>query len=131
VGYPAAQTTRVGQECVLASPAFDRVAQSILNEDARLAPALRFGDPPVMALAGALRLTLFTVTGITNKRLRASTARLLGTDSASQMTYDLRRLRASGLIAKMERSHTYALTPQGQRVVVFYTKPTPPTAPGS
>ena len=43
-------TERVGQGCVLASPAFERVAQSTLTEDGRRSPALRFGDPRVMAL---------------------------------------------------------------------------------
>ena len=117
------QTVRVGQDCVLASPAFERVAQSTVEDGGRRAPALRFGDPRVMALAGALNLSLFAVTGITNKSLRALTARLLGTDyTTSQMTYDLRRLRAKGLIRKIEHTHTYVLTPAGQRTVVFYTK---------
>jgi hypothetical protein len=35
-------------------PAFERVAQSTLTEDGRRSPALRFGDPRVMALLGAL-----------------------------------------------------------------------------
>ncbi|MGI8446818.1 MAG: hypothetical protein ACR2MP_06465 [Streptosporangiaceae bacterium] len=39
---------RVGQGCVLASPAFERVARPTL-EEGRRAPALRFGDPRVMA----------------------------------------------------------------------------------
>jgi len=47
-------TERVGQGCVLASPAFERVAQSSLTSEGRRAPALRFGDPRVMALLGAL-----------------------------------------------------------------------------
>ncbi|HEY5855983.1 MAG TPA: hypothetical protein VIW24_18575 [Aldersonia sp.] len=34
-------TERVGQGCVLASPAFERVAQSTLTEDGRRSPALR------------------------------------------------------------------------------------------
>ncbi len=38
-------TERVGQGCGLASPAFERVAQSTLTEDGRMVPALRFGDP--------------------------------------------------------------------------------------
>ena len=46
-------TERVGQGCVLASPAFERIAQPTLTEDGRRAPALRFGDPRVQALAGA------------------------------------------------------------------------------
>ena len=48
-------TERVGQGCVLASPAFEWIARPTLTEDGRRAPALRFGDPRVQALAGALR----------------------------------------------------------------------------
>jgi hypothetical protein len=117
------ETIRVGQDCVLASPAIERVAQPTLTEDARRAPALRFGDPRVMALTGALCLALFATTGITNKSLRAVTARPLGTSySASQMSYDLRRLRLNRLIRRIEHTHTYALTPDGQRLAIFYTK---------
>jgi hypothetical protein len=116
-------TIRVGQGCVLASPAIERVAQPTLTEDGRRAPALRFGDPRVMALTGALCLNLFATTGITNKSLRALTTRLLGTNySTSQMTYDLRRLRLNGLINRIEHTHTYVLTPDGQRLAIFYTK---------
>jgi predicted MarR family transcription regulator len=76
-----------------------------------------------MALTGALCLSLFAATGVTNKSLRALTARLLGNDySTSQMTYDLRRLRLNGLIQRIEHTHTYALTPDGQRLAIFYTK---------
>ncbi|HEX2173377.1 MAG TPA: hypothetical protein VHL09_13140, partial [Dehalococcoidia bacterium] len=115
-------TLRVGQGCVLASPAIERIAQPTL-EGGRRAPALRFGDPRVMALAGALCLSLFAVTGFTNKSLRACVARLLGEPySTSQMTYDLRRLRLKGLIQRIEHTHTYTLTPDGQRLAIFYTK---------
>jgi hypothetical protein len=117
------QTMRAGQDCVLASPAIERVAQPTLTEDGRRAPALRFGDPRVMALAGALSLTLSGACGLTNKSLRALTARLLGASyTASQMTYDLRRLRLNGLIRRIEHTHTYVLTPDGQRLAIFYTK---------
>jgi len=51
-------TERVGQGCVLASPAFERVAQSSLTSEGRRAPALRFGDPRVLALLGALCIGL-------------------------------------------------------------------------
>jgi predicted MarR family transcription regulator len=51
------------------------------------------------------------------------TARLLGTGySTTQMTYDLRRLRSNGLIQRIEHTHTYVLTPDGQRLAIFYTK---------
>jgi DNA-binding HxlR family transcriptional regulator len=117
------QTMRAGQSCVLASPAIERVAQPTLTEDGRRAPALRFGDPRVMALAGALSLTLSGACGLTDKSLRALTARLPGASyTASQMTYDLRRLRLNGLIRRIEHTRTYVLTPDGQRLAIFYTK---------
>ena len=65
------QTEKVGQGCVFDSPAFARISQPTLTQDGRRAPGLRFGDPRVMALAGTLASTLFAVTGITNKSLRA------------------------------------------------------------
>jgi hypothetical protein len=112
---------RVGQGCVLASPAFERVAQPSLV-DGRRAPALRFGDPRVMALAGALCALVHTVTGFTNRSLRAQVSTLLGVAySTSQMSYDLRRLRLKGLITQLPHTNTYVLTDEGQRVTIFYT----------
>jgi len=45
---------RVGQGCVLASPAFERIAHPTVDAAGCRTPALRFGDPRVMALTGAL-----------------------------------------------------------------------------
>lgn len=42
--------------------------------------------------------------------------------SPSQATCDLRRLRLNGLIRRIEHTHTYLLTPDGQRIAIFYTK---------
>jgi len=113
---------RVGQGCVLASPAFEWAARPTL-EDGRRAPALRFGDPRVMALVGALCAGLHVIAGFTNRSLRARVATLLGMPySMGQMSYDLRRLRMKGLIRRLPRSNTYVLTPDGQRVAIFYTK---------
>src|SRR5262249_2890178 len=86
-------------------------------------PALRFGDPRVMALAGALCTTLLAATGITNKSLRALMTGLLHAPyTPGQMTYDLRRLRMTGLIRRIERTNRYVLTPHGIKVTGFYTK---------
>ena len=54
------ETERAGQGTVLASPAFERVAHPSVDPDGRRTPALRFGDPRVMALAGALCPGLLT-----------------------------------------------------------------------
>ena len=116
------ENLRVGQGCVLASPAFERVARPTV-EDGRRAPALRFGDPRVMALVGALCAGVHAVGGITNRSLRAQVAVLLGTDyTPAQMSYDLRRLRLKGIITRLPHSNTYLLTPEGLRVAVFYVK---------
>ena len=52
------ETERAGQGTVLASTAFERIAHPSVDADGRRTPALRFGDPRVMALAGALCATL-------------------------------------------------------------------------
>ena len=114
---------RAGQGTVLASPAFERIAHPSVAADGGRTPALRFGDPRVMALAGALCATLLTATGITNKSLRALMTGLLRTPySTGQMTYDLRRLRLTGLIRRIEHTNRYVLTPDGAKMAVFYTK---------
>jgi hypothetical protein len=115
-------TERVGQGCVLASPAFERVAQSSLTSDGRRAPALRFGDPRVMALLGALCVCLNAV-GFTSRSLRAQVSCLLGEGyTVNQMSYDLGRLRLNGVIERLDGTNTYRITTDGQRVAIFYTK---------
>jgi hypothetical protein len=117
-------TERVGQGCVLASPAFERIARPTLTEEGRRAPALRFGDPRVQALAGALCTTALAVSGITNKSLRALMTGLLGapTYSMNQASYDLARLRLNGLITRIPGKNRYRLTSDGLRFAIFYTK---------
>jgi hypothetical protein len=117
-------TERVGQGCVLASPAFERIAQPTLTEEGRRAPALRFGDPRVQSLAGALCTSVLAVTGITNKSLRALMTGLLGgaTYTTNQASYDLARLRVNGLITRIPGTNRYRLTGDGLRFAIFYTK---------
>ncbi len=117
------EAERAGQGTVLASPAFERIAHPSVDADGRRTPALRFGDPRVQALAGALCTTLLAATGITNKRLRALMTGLLHAPyTPGQMTYDLRRLRLTGLIRRIEHTNRYVLTPDGLKVAIFYTK---------
>jgi hypothetical protein len=90
--------------------------------DGRRAPALRFGDPRVQALAGALCVSLHAVTGITNKSLRALMTGLLGEGySMNRASYDLTRLRRNGLIARVHGRNLYRLTNDGLAFAV-YTK---------
>jgi hypothetical protein len=76
-----------------------------------------------MALAGALANMLCAVTGITNKSLRALMTGLLGTAyTMNQASYDLARLTRNGLITRIPHRNLYALTPDGLRFAIFYTK---------
>jgi hypothetical protein len=94
-------TERVGQGCVLASPACERITHPTTTVDGRSAPALRFGDPRVQALAATLCHTLYALSGITNKSLRALMTGLLGDSyTMNRANYDLTRLRRNGLITR-------------------------------
>jgi hypothetical protein len=116
-------TERVGQGCVLASPAFERIAHPTVTAEGRRAPALRFGDPRVQALAGALCTSLGAVTGITNKSLRALMTGLLGQPyPTNRASYDLTRLRRNGLIDRVAGHNLYQLTNDGLAFAIFYTK---------
>jgi hypothetical protein len=116
-------TEKVGQGCVFDSPAFARISQPTLTGDGRRAPGLRFGDPRVQALAGALANMLCAVTGITNKSLRALMTGLLGVPyTMNQASYDLARLSRNELITRVPHRNRYALTPDGLRFAIFYTK---------
>jgi hypothetical protein len=113
---------RAGQGCAIGSALFERIHQPYIREGQRTG-AFRFGDHRAMALAGSLCLVVHAVTGFTNKSLRGQVAGLLGKDySSSQMSYDLRRLRLHGLIARQAGTNSYTLTAEGIRVAVFYTK---------
>ena len=116
-------TERVGQGCVLASPAFERVALPTRGADGSRIAALRFGDPRVMALLGAVSITLNAAIWFTHRSLRAQVTGLLGSPyTRNQMSYDLARLRRNQIIERLPHTNTYVLTADGQRVAIFYTK---------
>ena len=124
INHRIVHAERVGQGTVLASPAFERIAHPSV-EDGRRAPALRFGDPRVQALAGALAATVSAAAGITNRSLRMQMPALLGDTTgytSSQASYDLTRLRIKGLIERLPGHNVYHLTADGQRFAIFYTK---------
>ena len=67
---------------ILANPAIERIAHPTTDAAGRRVPAMRFADPRVQALAGALAVWDFAVSGITNQRLRAWMTGLRGADDA-------------------------------------------------
>ena len=92
------------------------------THDGQPAPGLRFGDPRVMALLASLCAFSHLLEGLTNRSLRPLVAGLIPGYSARQMTYDLRRLRRKGVIRRLPGTQRYALTADGRRLAVFFTK---------
>ncbi len=90
--------------------------------DGQPAPALRFGDPRVMALLACLCAWQHLFAGLTNRSLHALVAGLIAGYTPRQATYDLCRLRRNGLIRKVGRSRRYELTDHGRMIAVFFTK---------
>jgi len=116
-------TETAGQDTALVSPVIERITRPTLTRDGRKAPALRFGDLRVQALAGATAALLFTVTGITNRSLRALMTGLLHRPySMNQASYDLSRLARNGLIQKNPGRNRYTLTRDGLLFAHIYTK---------
>ena len=117
------EAERAGQGTVLASPAFERIAHPSVTRTGggpRPCGSAILGSRPWPAPSAQ---TLLAATGITNKSLRALMTGLLHAPyTPGQMTYDLRRLRLTGLIRRIEHTNRYALTPDGIKVAIFYTK---------
>jgi hypothetical protein len=108
---------------ILANPVIERIARPTSDEAGRRVPAMRFGDPRVQALAGALTVWDFAVSGITNQRLRAWMTGLRGVPySMNQASCDLARLRRNGLIERIARSNTYRLTADGLTFALVYSR---------
>lgn len=106
----------------LATSHFDEVALPDVRAGQRTV-ALRYGDPRVVALLGALSLALHQLVPFANADLRAVVEQLWHRPYRSaQMSYDLRRLRAKGLIRRVDRTHRYVTTPDGTTVALLFTK---------
>ena len=117
------ETETAGQGTALVSPVIERITRPTVTDGGRKAPALRFGDLRVQALAGAIAAMLFTVTGITNKTLRGLMTGLLHRPySMNQASYDLSRLARNGLITRVPCRNRYTLTRDGLLFAHFYTK---------
>ena len=102
----------------------DLTAPVITTTGTRIA-GLRFGDARVHALLQALLIHRLLPHGFTNRDLRTLIAPLLGTTpediTAGKMTYDLRRLRAHGLIHRIPHSRRYQITHTGLQHALFFT----------
>jgi hypothetical protein len=119
------EAERLSHNCTLTQKALDRLQRPTVEDGGR-ASGLRFGDPRVMALLHALCTFDHVQHGFRNRILRGHVASLIGLTleqySPGCMTYDLRRLRLKGLIARLPHSHRYTVTTYGLRVALFCSK---------
>jgi hypothetical protein len=120
------EVERVSHNSGLSGDSIQRVVQPTVNEEGEKAPALKFGQPRVMALFLALTLFQHLIDGFHNRDLRQLVADLLGVTigeyTGSQMTYDLRRLRLKGLIFRPPRTNRYFVTPYGWKVARLFSR---------
>jgi len=116
---------KVSHDCSIGEDAFNQVVRPI-EVDGQRASALRFGDKRVQALCAVLVIFSLQLRGFSNADMRLLLAQLLGLDPAQypagRMTYDLRRLRLHGFIARIPHSHRYELTPAGLRIALFFSR---------
>jgi hypothetical protein len=120
------EVERVSHNSGLSGDSIQRVVQPTVTEDGEKAPALKFGQPRVMALFLALTLFQHLIDGFHNRDLRQLVVGLLGVTineyTGSQMTYDLRRLRLKGLIFRPPRANRYFVTPYGWKVARLFSR---------
>jgi hypothetical protein len=94
----------------------------------RRTPGLKLDDPRLFALMRSLTRFAHIAAGdkFRTKDIHATTAAFLGRDTQTytltQLRYDLSKLRAKGLVQKIEHTHYYRLTPQGYRLSVLFLK---------
>jgi hypothetical protein len=116
---------RISHDPLRGAQAFTDLTTPIITNDGTRIPGLRFGDPRVHALLQALLTHRLLPHGFTNRELRTLIAPLLGTTpediTAGKMTYDLRRLRAHGLITRIPHTRRYQITDTGLHHALLFT----------
>ncbi|MGH3798935.1 MAG: hypothetical protein ACRDTD_02165 [Pseudonocardiaceae bacterium] len=116
---------RISHDPLRGAQAFTDLTTPIVTDDGTRIPGLRFGDARVHALLRALLIHRLLPHGFTNRDLRTLIAPLLGTTpediTAGKMTYDLRRLRAHGLINRIPHTRRYQITDTGLQHALLFT----------
>jgi len=116
---------RISHDPVRGAQAFLDLTAPIVGSDGTRIPGLRFGDVRVHALLQALLIHRLLPHGFTNRDLRILIAPLLGKTpediTAGKMTYDLRRLRAHGLIQRIPKTRRYQVTDIGLQDALLFT----------
>ena len=129
IGFPAnrrvLEVERLTHDSHIGSQAFAQLQQPA-EVDGQHASALPFGQERVQALLLVLVLFCLQPEGFRSRQARPLLAQLLGLPQTQitpgRMTYDLRRLRLHGLIARIPKPHRYRLSPFGLKTALFYSR---------
>ncbi len=115
----------ISHDPIRGAKAFTDLTAPVVTDSGTRISGLRFGDNRVHALLKVLLIHRLLPHGFTNRELRTLTAPILGKHfediTAGQMTYDLRRLRAHGLIERIPRSQRYHVTDTGLQHALLFT----------
>ena len=116
---------RISHDCTIGEATFARVSRPA-TVDGQRAAALRFADPVVQALLSLLVVFRLRPDGWRHRDLAAPLAALLGLPPDAippgRLTYQLRRLRLHGLIARLPGTQRYRVTEPGLRLALFFTR---------
>lgn len=116
---------RLSHNPIIAAEAFTAVHQPIITGDGHRIAGLPLGDRRAHALLQALLVFRLLPNALGNRDVRELLAGLLGKNpgdiSAGQVSYDLRRLRAHGLISRIPGSHRYQTSDRGLHHAMLIT----------
>ena len=117
---------RLSHDPAAGQAALRHLSQPLTTSAGTRIAGLRLGDPRAHALLAALCMFRLLPRGFANSDLRPIMARLLGLPAESitpgKMTYDLRRLRQRGFIARIPHTFRYQVTDAGLAQAVFLTR---------
>jgi len=117
---------RISHDPAEGAAALAVVSDPVITPAGTRTAGMRITDPRVQALLAAVCVFKLLPNGFTNRDLRNCLAPLLGRHpedmTSGQITYDLRRLRAHGVIERIPRTHRYTITPGGIRTALFLTR---------
>jgi hypothetical protein len=117
---------RLDHDPITGTSTLHTITDPITTERGARVPGLRIGQQRSHALLAALLIFRLQTNGFRNGDLRSLVAQLRGLPadqvSAGQMTYDLRRLRTHGLVARVPHSHRYRVTDLGLHTAMLLSR---------
>ena len=117
---------RLDHDPIIGTTTLSSVTEAVVTPTGTRVPGLPLGQARSHVLLQGLLAFRVQPDGFTNADLRSLTTDLRGLPPEAvkpgQMTYDLRRLRAHGLIERIPHTHRYLVTDTGLHAATFLTR---------